>query len=84
MNYLFVIDNSFSMTQKAANMLTLLEIAKNFVESFIMTRVKTGESKGEKFFVLSSSVEDNKNLFDFSFVTDIPYVLASLRSIQPS
>ena len=84
MNYLFIIDNSYSMTQKSANMLSLLEVAKNFVELFIMTRVKTGESKGEKFFVLSSSVEDNKNLYDFSFVTDIPHVLANLRSIQPS
>lgn len=40
MNFVFLIDNSISMSQKGYNNLSLLEVAKNGIEFFIKSRTK--------------------------------------------
>jgi hypothetical protein len=82
MNYLFIIDSSKSMTQRAANKLSFLKVAKNFVESFIMTRVKMSEAKGDKFYIFSTNTEERNEIKDYAFVNDIAHVIWSLRSIE--
>ena len=72
------------MTQRAANRLSFLEVAKNFVESFIMTRIKMPEAKGDKFFVLSSCTDNSRTLKDFVFLNDIAHIIYNLRSIEAS
>lgn len=73
-----------SMTQRAANRLSFLEVAKNFVENFIMTRVKMPEAKGDKFYVFSSSTEDTRSLKEFVFLSDVAHIIYGLRAIEPS
>lgn len=82
MNYVFIIDCSMSMTQRASNCLSLLEVAKNFVESFIMTRVKMSEAKGDKFFVFSSDISERNSLKDFAFIHDVAHIIWGLRGIK--
>ena len=71
-----------SMTQRAANRLSFLEVAKNFVESFIMTRVKMSEAKGDKFYVFSSNTEERNYLGDFAFIQDVAHIIWNLREIK--
>lgn len=82
MNYLFIIDSSKSMTQRAANKLSFLEVAKNFVESFIVTRVKMSEAKGDKFYIFSTNTDERNDIADYAFVNDIAHVIWTLRSIE--
>ena len=84
MNYVFIIDCSMSMTQRASNQLSFLEVAKNFVESFIMTRAKMSEGKGDKFFVMSTDTEERTEFKDFAFINDVAHIIWDLRSIKSS
>lgn len=82
MNYLFIVDSSKSMTQRASNNLSFLEVAKNFVESFITTRVKMSEAKGDKFYIFSTNTEERNEIADYTFVHEISHVIATLRAIE--
>lgn len=82
MNYLFIIDSSKSMTQRASNKLSFLEVAKNFVESFIMTRVKMSEAKGDKFYIFSTSTEERNDIKDYAHVNDIAHTIFKLRAVE--
>jgi hypothetical protein len=70
------------MTQRAANKLSFLEVAKNFVESFIMTRIKMSEAKGDKFYIFSTNTEERNDTKDYAHVNDIAHTIFKLRSIE--
>ena len=84
MNHLFIIDNSYSMTQKTSTRLSFLEIAKKFAETYIITRMKMPETKGDKYFVFNTDKETKKDLNGFVTIHDIPNILDNLRSITTS
>lgn len=84
MNHIIIIDNSHSMVQKTFNRLSFLEIAKNFAETYILTRTKMPETKGDKYFVFSAERDSKKDLQSFASVQDIGCILESLRSIAPA
>jgi hypothetical protein len=82
MNHIFIIDNSVSMTQKTSHRLTLLEVAKKFAETYIITRMKMPETKGDRYFVFSTDIK--RDLQSFATVQDINNVLECLRSTNYS
>lgn len=82
MNHIFIVDNSLSMTQKTSHRLSLLEVAKKFAETYIITRMKMPETKGDRYFVFSSDIR--RDLQSFLTVQDVNNVLDSLRSMTQS
>lgn len=84
MNHVFIIDNSQSMTQKTSHCLTLLEVAKKFAETYIITRMKMPETKADRYFIFTTDTESKKDLNGFATIQDIPSILDSLRSITPN
>lgn len=84
MTHVFIVDASMSMTQRMSKNLSFLEIAKNFVETYIMTRFKLPEAKGDKFIVYNTSREKKQTLQDFINYTEITHIIQDLRSITPS
>lgn len=84
MNHIIIIDNSHSMVQKTFNRLSFLEIAKNFAETYILTRTKMPETKGDKYFIFSAERDAKKDLQSFASVQDIGCILESLRAISPA
>lgn len=82
MNHIFIIDNSLSMSQKTSHRLSLLEVAKKFAETYIITRMKMPETKGDRYLVFSTDVK--KDLQSFAVGQDISNVLDQLRSMTHS
>jgi hypothetical protein len=82
MNHIFIIDNSLSMSQKTSHRLSLLEVAKKFAETYIITRMKMPETKGDRYIVFSTDVK--KDLQSFAIGQDISNVLDQLRSLTHS
>jgi hypothetical protein len=79
MSHVFLVDTSMSMTQKMSKNLSFLEVAKNFVETYINTRFKLPEAKGDKFFVFSTSREKKTSLVDFAHYGELTHVINELR-----
>lgn len=84
MNHILIVDNSYSMTQKSANNLSLLEVAKAVAETYIKNRVLMPDTKGDRYFVFSTDKETKRDLASFATVPDIHAVLEGLRGISPS
>lgn len=84
MNHVFIIDNSQSMTQKTSHRLSLLEVAKKFAETYIITRMKMPETKADRYFIFTTDHDSKKDLLGFATIQDIPNVLDTLRSISSS
>lgn len=59
MNFVFIIDTSPSMIQRAYHNLTILDTAKTTLEIFIKSRLKWSESKFDQYFLLTTSTKDN-------------------------
>lgn len=84
MNHILIIDNSYSMTQKSASNLSLLEVAKSVAETYIKNRILMPETKGDRYFIFTTDKETKRDLASFATVPDIHAVLESLRGIGPS
>ena len=61
MNFVFLIDNSLSMSQKAYNNLSLIDISKTGIEHFIKNRVRHNEAKYDTFNLFTSDCTPNAN-----------------------
>lgn len=84
MNHVLIIDTSYSMTQKTSSKLSLLEIAKKFVETYIITRMRMIETKGDKYFIYTTDRENKKEISSYLMINDIQFILEHLRSITCS
>jgi hypothetical protein len=84
MNHILIIDNSYSMTQRSASHLSLLEVAKTVAETYIKNRILMPETKGDRYFVFTTDKDTKRDLGSFACAADIHSVLEGLRSISPS
>lgn len=81
MNFYFIIDTSFSMLQ-VCNRYSLLDVAKMIVEKFTDLRVKSQESKFDKYY-LSPTVEKNEShIISYLLPNDSSIFQIQLRTLQ--